>query len=590
MSLPQFRVPMTIVYTHDDGTKDVYLRKEELGHGGFAVVYRVVNQKNNRDYAIKVISKERYEGPKGQKSLEKLKNEINIQKSCNHLNIVKSYGSFSDAFNYYIILEFCPGKTIADLLRSSEGGHLSEQETRKILQDVLRALVYLHRKHIIHRDLKLENYMVGADGRVKIADFGISSVLKNDDEKRFSICGTPNYLSPELLQKVNKGHSYEVDIWAIGISAFAMLTGHPPFEGGRKQITYENIKNCQYRFPSAIQISNNAKDFIRTILRIDPDRRPTATDLLNHPFLTTFSTDPVNLNQPVNDALKDIYSPTRFIPSPLSIKSNIRDTNLNSNLNFNSNVPGPLRPRIPLPPKNNLYSPILPVRNLDNDNLDSKINNYSTKTTKINDYKPNFKKTYNLPNYFVSKISFHNKDLIYLLADGTVGICFDDRSRIVLDPNENFVQYYQNFNSILKAIDLQNFDKTDDSCEDIRISRKISLIRRYASSLKKSKVFELSTESSDSSIPLRNVKCFLNKNNTLVFKFSDKNVQVNFSDHKKLIIFSNTKQLCLVRNIKENCSLMSIGNVLSMDSNSEELKRYNVAKNLISELSKNGKF
>lgn len=589
MCSPQFRVPMTIVYTRDDGTKEVYLRKEELGHGGFAIVYRVVNQKTNRDYALKVISKERYEGPKGEKSLEKLKNEIQIQKSCNHPNIVKSYGTFSDTFNYYIILEFCSGKSIAELAKSRKGGYLSEQETRKILQDVIRALTYLHHKHIIHRDLKLENYMIGADGRVKIGDFGISTILKNEDEKRFSICGTPNYLSPELLQKVNKGHSYEVDIWAIGVSAFAMLTGHPPFEGGRKQITYENIKNCQYRFPSYINISNNAKDFIRTILKIDPDRRPTAMDLATHPFLKVFSPEPVNLSQQRNEAQQeDVSSPTRFVPSPLTVRSNLNNNNynLNSNLNFNSNIPGPLRPRLPLPPKTNLLSPLVPTRFDVPENKD-----YSPIQTKANDIATtNLRKTFNLPNYFVLKISFHGKDLIYLLADGTVGICFDDRSRLIMDPNENFIQFYQNYNSSLKSFDMSDLDKTtDDGIDNIRFSRKISLLKRYAVSFKKFKKCELSTDSSDSSVPLHHVKYFLNKNGNILFKFSDKNAQINFSDHKKLAIFSNTKQMCLVRSIKENCALMSINNVITMDPSTEELKRYNIAKDMMNDLIRSGK-
>ena len=104
------------------------------------------------------------------------------------------------------------------------------------------------------------------------------------------------------------------------------------------------------------------------------------------------------------------------------------------------------------------------------------------------------------------------------------------------------------------------------------------------------KTYELSTESSDSSIPLHNVKYFMSKNNNMIFKFGDKNVQVNFSDHKKLAIFSKTNQMALVRNIKESCALLNIGSVMSMDPNTEELKRYNIAKGMISELTRNGKF
>lgn len=560
------QVPMRITYTRESGIKETFLRKEELGRGGFAIVYKVTNEKTNIDYAMKVISKQRYEGPKGPKSLEKLKNEIQIQKSLNHPNIVRSYCSFSDAFNYYIVLEYCPGKTVQDLLRSSDKGYLSEGETRKILQDVIRALCYLHKRHIIHRDIKLENFMIASDGRIKIADFGISAILKNDDEKRFSICGTPNYLSPEVLQKVNKGHSYEVDIWSIGVAAFTMLTGHPPFDGGRKSITYENIKNCEYRFPPTISISSLAKDFIRTILRIDPDRRPTAIDLSNHGFLTTFTRE--------------------LIPSFLP-KTATSEQTLNTKLDFNTNIPGPVRPRIPLPPRDlNILSPIKDVVVTRPPPIPS------TSTSQS-------KKIFNIPNNFISKVYLHGNDLSYLLADGTVGICFADGSLMVMDPHESFIQFYKSSNSISKVIDLNEYsEKYTDTDEDIlhrsrkdKFGTKIALMKRISKTLKSVKSsYELPYGTYDSSIPLHHVKSFLNKNNTILFKFNDRNIQVNFNDHKKLFFFTNTKQMALVRTIKEKCSLMSVNEVIKMNSSNDERKRYMVAKEMLDELRRNSNF
>lgn len=556
---PQFRVPMTIVYDHDDGTSDTYIRKEELGHGGFAIVYRVVQQGTNQEYAMKVISKERYNGPKGAKSFEKLKNEILIQKTVNHPNIVRSYGSFSDVFNYYIILEYCPGKTVHDLLLNSEKGYLSEAETRKILQDVIRAVVYLHRKHIIHRDLKLENYMIGSDGNVKIADFGISVILKHDDEKRFSIVGTPNYLSPEALQKVNKGYSYEVDIWSIGVSAFAMLTGHPPFEGGRKSITFERIKNLEYHFPSYIPISGTAKDFIRTILKIDPNRRPTAIDLANHPFMMIFNQGLVHLYRPSDD--NENTTTTTFT------------TTTTTRMNFNSNIPGPVRPRIPLPPTSTKYVSHA-AQNDDDDDFDFK-NNETNEDTK----------SFTIPKTFVSRVTFHDGNLGYLLENGIVGACFNDHSRIVMDPTEKFIQYYNNVDSFPEVFDLEKEEETSEENIDKRLQRKISLLKRFSRSLKKSKLYyQASNENLDEFLPFPNVKSFVNKDNTLLFKFNDNNVQVNFNDHMKLIIFTSNKEMCLVRSIKDKCSLLKIDNVVSKHAHNDEYKKYMKAREMLNQI------
>lgn len=205
---------------------------------------------------------------------------------------------------------------------------MTEQETKKILKDVVNGVEYLHKNHIIHRDLKLTNYMIGSDGKVKLADFGLSTILNHDDEKRYTICGTPAYTSPELLQDINKGHSYEVDVWAIGVSAFTMLTGHHPFEGKKKSITFENIKNCDYDFPPNVTISLNARDFITTIFKVDPKWRPSASELMKHPFLTTIEKPSIQSSLP-NDQIQ----------------------NENGQYKKQPNIPDPVRPRELIVPK-----------------------------------------------------------------------------------------------------------------------------------------------------------------------------------------------------------------------------------------------
>lgn len=147
---------------------------------------------------------------------------------------------------------------IVQVCQKSPNKYLSEAETRKILRDVVRGLTYHHSSNIIHHDIKLENFIIGSKGRVKIADFGFATLLKNDDEKQFTVAGTTNYLSPEIIRR--EGHSYEADIWATGVAAFTMLT---------KVKTYEKILDCNYEFPSNIILSEEAEDFINSIFQIN---------------------------------------------------------------------------------------------------------------------------------------------------------------------------------------------------------------------------------------------------------------------------------------------------------------------------------
>lgn len=301
MSLTLFPVPQEIVYMHKNGTTDVFIRHEELGHGGFAYVYRATLKYTNKTYAIKVISKE-FADIKGKLTLKNLKNEMKLQKHLYHPNIVGSKMSFSDELNYYIVLEYCPGRSVREYLKKSDNGYLTEPETRKILKDVLLGLIFLHNNNIVHHDLKLENFVIGKNGKVKITDFGLSALLKNEDQKQHLLGGTKNYMSPEIIK--NEAHSFGVDIWAIGVATFMMLTGKPPFESCTKELTFEKIKNCDYHFPSNTNISNEAKNFIKSILKIDPEKRPTAFELYNHPFLTKIDEESVQLYNPLQSIQK----------------------------------------------------------------------------------------------------------------------------------------------------------------------------------------------------------------------------------------------------------------------------------------------
>jgi len=511
--------PSTVIQV-SNGKTTMYKRQEELGRGGFATVYRAVEQSTGESYALKVVPKERITKPK---AIEKMKSEISIQGSLNHPNILKSYASFEDSTNYYIVTELCPGNSVRDLVRKN--GHLSEEECMKILIDVLEGLSYLHANKIIHRDLKLENFLIGKDGKVKIADFGLSAKLGYDDEKKFTLCGTPNYLSPEILSSSSKGHSYEVDIWAIGVCAYAMLYGKPPFETAKTKLTYENIKTCSYKFPIEPKISSIAKDFIESTLQIDPKLRPNCGELLSHQYLQNDNQIPVPIHEEVK--LNHI--------KPKEIKNCIPKI-MNKEENFCENKP-------------------IVVANI------HKGTNSETP----------------LPKFCVARFCDHSEKygLGYLLIDGTVGACFNDLSRMIMDPFEEFVQYWPSYETLSpEVLKLTDFSQ----------QKKLSILKKFAESLKKTKsMYDLPDSKPIPSIPLKHVKYWMRNEDATLFRMEDRNIQVNFNDRMKLIIFWSTKKLMMVQSIKEFGKLLPISDL--GPSSLEEKKRFSIAKAMLAEMS-----
>ncbi len=120
---------------------------------------------------------------------------------------------------------------------------------------------YIHFNRVIHRDLKLGNLFIGEKLEIKLGDFGLATKLEFEGEKKRTICGTPNYIAPEILDgKV--GHSYEVDIWSLGVIIYTLLIGKPPFETSEVKTTYKKIKSNSYSFPENVQINDHAKNLI----------------------------------------------------------------------------------------------------------------------------------------------------------------------------------------------------------------------------------------------------------------------------------------------------------------------------------------
>ncbi|CAD8126970.1 unnamed protein product [Paramecium sonneborni] len=259
-----------------DNTVRQYIKGKFLGKGGFAKCYEF--SFGEQLYASKIIGKSTLTRSR---TRQKLMSEIKIHKSLQHQNIVGFHKYFEDDENVYILLELCTNQTLNELLKRRK--RLTELEVQCYLMQILKALSYLHKHKVIHRDLKLGNLFLSDKMEIKLGDFGLASQLEFEGERKHTICGTPNYIAPEILES-KYGHSFEVDIWSFGVIAYTLLIGKPPFETNDVKKTYRRIKMNAYQFPEHIIISDEAKSLISQILVIDPSKRLTLDEIKNHEF------------------------------------------------------------------------------------------------------------------------------------------------------------------------------------------------------------------------------------------------------------------------------------------------------------------
>ncbi|RZB39127.1 Pkinase and/or POLO box domain containing protein [Asbolus verrucosus] len=260
----------------DGNTNVSYKKGRFFGKGGFAKCYEITNMANNQAFAGKIVSK-KLMVKENQK--EKMTQEIQIHQSLKHKNVVGFYSFFEDNFNIYIVLELCRKRSMMELQKRRK--IITEPETRFYMRQILNGVNYLHQRRIIHRDLKLGNLFLNDDLHVKIGDFGLAATIVYEGERKKTLCGTPNYIAPEILHK--KGHSFEVDIWSIGCIMYTLLIGKPPFETSSLKETYSRIKKCEYKITG--NISATAKQMIMTMLQPDPKSRPKVYQLMGHEFI-----------------------------------------------------------------------------------------------------------------------------------------------------------------------------------------------------------------------------------------------------------------------------------------------------------------
>lgn len=266
---------------------DYYEILEELGSGAFATVYlvRERNAKVQKNYAAKVIKGKSL----ADEDMHRLNDEISILTRVRHPNIITLHAVFSTESEVILVMELAEGGELFQKL--IDDGQYKESDAVRILQQIIKAVEYLHSLNIVHRDLKPENILLKnkTTREIKLCDFGLSKVF-DTAEMNGTLCGTPGYVAPEILFENSYGKP--VDMWSIGVIAYVLLSGHAPFYSENLQKLFAQIKRAQYDFSDDEWegVSDEAKDFIIKLLVLDPSKRLTARQALHHPFLSGRST------------------------------------------------------------------------------------------------------------------------------------------------------------------------------------------------------------------------------------------------------------------------------------------------------------
>ncbi|XP_033943400.1 serine/threonine-protein kinase PLK1 [Pseudochaenichthys georgianus] len=274
-SAPLKEIPDVLV---DPRTMKRYARGRFLGKGGFAKCYEITDMETKQVFAGKIVPKSLI---LKQHQREKMTSEIAIHKSLNHANVVGFHGFFEDDDFVFVVLEICRRRSLLELHKRRKA--VTEPEARYYMTQLLKGVHYLHKNRVIHRDLKLGNIFLNDDMELKIGDFGLATKIEFDGERKKTLCGTPNYIAPEVLCK--KGHSYEVDIWSLGCILYTLLVGKPPFETSCLKETYNRIKKNNYTIPW--HINPLASNLIKRMLHAEPAQRPTIAELEVDEYFTT---------------------------------------------------------------------------------------------------------------------------------------------------------------------------------------------------------------------------------------------------------------------------------------------------------------
>ena len=543
-------------------TEDFKIKKYKkgrfLGKGGFAFCYEIIDEETNHLSAAKIIPKKNLIKSRAK---QKLISEIKIHKSIHHENIVNFEHYFEDTENVYILIEICHNKTLNDLLKRRK--KLTELEVQYYVLQMVKALQYLHNLKIIHRDLKLANLFLSENMKLKLGDFGLATKLDFEGERKRSLCGTPNYIAPEILDG-KTGHSFEVDIWSIGVCIYILLIGRPPFETNDVKLTYKRIRTINFSFPQNEKISNPARELIESILVLEPHKRPSLEEILKSDFMNMGTSIPKTMPQstlacpPTINYIKE-YMPdvgadgiiTNFISKKPKKKMELEDfssQHINpSSKDFMTNK---------FVGKINKKSPII---SNSNSNIFQETNYMFFNTTDI----------------FVRKWAESEKyGLGYILSNENVGVFFNDNSKMIYIPNGKNFLYIDNNDNIKSYLFKEDLDYD--------LKKKVKLLKDFKGFLygqTKDEAKESNELDGINESHFIYLKRFVKTKHAILFRLNNKTVQISFHDNTEIILSQENKKVTYIN--KRGEKLFYPLNT-ALDSNNKEMtKRLRYTKKIL---------
>ncbi|KAM0736239.1 Calcium/calmodulin-dependent protein kinase kinase 2 [Formica fusca] len=287
---------------HDSQQLNQYKVLDEIGKGSFGVVKKVYNEEDGVHYAMKIVSKRKLMKKTGifgkipprragADPLAKVYKEIAILKKLDHPNVVKLVEVLDhpDKDNLYLVFELVHR---GEILVIPTENPLTEETARRYFRDVVMGVEYLHYQKIVHRDIKPSNLLVDRDDRIKIADLGVSTELREPGELLSGKAGTPAFAAPEISIANAQYSGPPCDVWSMGVTLYALVAGHLPWNASDGRVIHEIVRNEPLVFPSH-RMSLDMRDLIGRMLDKMPESRITISEMKQHSWLTNNSTEPL---------------------------------------------------------------------------------------------------------------------------------------------------------------------------------------------------------------------------------------------------------------------------------------------------------